>query len=262
MCACGHSADAGAVVVRGSLRPLRLGSGPFGSGPLARDGWQPSPALGHTPRLPREPRVSTRRALVLDHQHLVRPPLGEELGEKVSGSLDNAVSSRRPWVVAQRSHRRARAPVQPEESRCLRDQLRQRGCRLQGTISRMSAIVESLRYDDNKWALRLVGRDRCRCHARWAAGVSHGERTGGRHMGHGGHHGIRAAARSRPAAHGVSFGRRAKTNCRPGVTWPAVRTTHPHPSRSRQGMRLLWSRLRGHGSLAGRHAAAVRRGSD
>ena len=192
MCACGHSADAGAVVVRGSLRPLRLGSGPFGSGPLARDGWQPSPALGHTPRLPREPRVSTRRALVLDHQHLVRPPLGEELGEKVSGSLDNAVSSRRPWVVAQRSHRRARAPVQPEESRCLRDQLRQRGCRLQGTISRMSAIVESLRYDDNKWALRLVGRDRCRCHARWAAGVSHGERTGGRHMGHGGHHGIRA----------------------------------------------------------------------
>ena len=54
----------------------------------------------------------------------------------------------------------------------------------------MSAIVEPLRYDDNKWALRLVGRDRCRCHARWAAGVSHGERTGVRHMGHGGHHGM------------------------------------------------------------------------
>ena len=190
---------------------------PLWQRPHARDGWQPSPALGHTPRLPREPRVSTRRALVLDHQHLVRPPLGEELGEKVSGSLDNAGSSRRPWVIAQRSHRRARAPVQPEESRCLRDQLRQRGCRLQGTISRMSAIVESLRYDDNKWALRLVGRDRCRCHARWAAGVSHGERTGGRHMGNGGHHGIRAGARSRPAAAlsaARSFGRRAQKNQR------------------------------------------------
>jgi hypothetical protein len=82
----------------------------------------------------------------------------------------------------------------------------------------MSAIVESLRYDDNKWALRLVGRDRCRCHARWAAGVSHGERTGGRHMGNGGHLGYERAARSRPACGAgglaLSFGRRAETNQR------------------------------------------------